>query len=273
MPTFTTTWTTNGSLQPNAMPCIVKTGSITPLDQDTKLTIQLPPGAAQDQTTCTSNTIQITTKPASIGTVHIDSPITYSVTGLPAFLTSSQASARFSSIATQIVFTFNVAGIRALTAQSTSTITIRDPVATNRSTTLTLVVTPDLGQGFAATASPNPTSTAAGNPIDITLRLSAPAAGGQVITWRMTTATCFTQAVTEAPYDARVPFQFFKFPNGQTSAIIRVRSANNAGCTNKLAPVIHVFEAWIGDSRTNPQVTAVTTGSKYTRANVSLTFP
>jgi len=272
-PTFTTTWTTSGTLQPSALPCIVKTGSITALNQDTRLTIQLPPGHSQDQTTCTSNTIRIRTIPSSIGTVSIDSLMKYAIAGLPAFLTASQPTATLPVVGAEIVFTFNVAAIRALTAQSTSTITITDPVATSRSTTLTLVVTPDPGQGFAAAALPNPTSTIAGNPMDFRLTLSAPAAGNQVITWRMTSATCFRQEVAEAPYSASAPFQFFVFPRGQTSANIRVRSVNNAGCTNKLAPVTHVFEAWIGDARTNAQVTAVTTGPTYTRANVSLTSP
>jgi len=58
-----------------------------------------------------------------------------------------------------------------------------------------------------------------------------------------------------------------------TSANIRIRSVNGGGCSDKLAPVIHVFEAWIGDARTNPQVTAVTTGPAYTRVNVSLISP
>jgi hypothetical protein len=272
-PTFTTTWTTNGALQPSTMPCIVKTGSITTVNQDTKLTIQLPPGAAQDVTTCTSNTIHVVTKPSVITTPNIQTSMKYTVTGLPAFVTASQAGAEFPEVGGTILFTFNVAGIRALTAASTSTITITDPAASNRSTTLVLAVTPTAGQGFATVATANPVSSTAGNPIDFTLTLSAPAASGQVITWRMTTATCFTQAVTEAPYDPRATFQFFKFPQGQTSANIRVRSVNNSGCADRRTPVTHIFEAWIGDSRTNPQVTTVTSGPTYTKTNVSLIAP
>ena len=59
------TWTTNGSLQPSTMSCIIKTGSISTINQDTKLVIQLPPGAAQDQTTCTSNAIELRVHPAA----------------------------------------------------------------------------------------------------------------------------------------------------------------------------------------------------------------
>ena len=96
---------------------------------------------------------------------------------------------------------------------------------------------------------------------------------GQVITWRMTQAACFKQALPEAPYSASAPFQFFRFPQNATSAIIRVLSVNGGGCTNKLAPTTHIFEAWTGDSRTDPQVTAVTTGATYTRTTISLLSP
>ena len=148
-----------------------------------------------------------------------------------------------------------------------------NPTDANRTNTLTLVVIPTAGQGFASQASPNPASTTAGNPIDFRVTLSAPAAAQQVVTWRMTTAACFTQANTDAPYNAASPFQFFTFPTGQTSAIIRVRSVNNSGCTNKTSAVIHIFEAWVGDSRANPQVTAVTSGPTYTRTAIKLNAP
>jgi hypothetical protein len=271
-PTFTAVWTTNGALQPSALPCIVKTGSITTLNQDSRLEIQLPPGHRQDQTTCTSNVLTVRTVPSSIGHVDVVGPtMKYDVTGLPSFVTVNQATAVLPQVGTQLTFTFDVAGIRALGAARTSTITIADPVASDRTETLTLVVRPDLGQGFASAASPNPAATLPGNPIDFTLRLSAPAGANQVITWRMTTASCFTQAIAEAPYRATAPFQFFTFPQGQTSAIIRVRSLAGTGCANKLTAVTHIFEAWIGDSRTDPQVTAVSSGPNYTRANISLT--
>ena len=96
--------------------------------------------------------------------------------------------------------------------------------------------------------------------------------GATVITWRMTTASCFTQAVAQAPYDAGATFQHFTFPAGQTAAVIRVRSVSGGGCTDANHPVTHIFEAWIGDNRVDPQVTAVSSGPKYTKTNVSLSF-
>jgi hypothetical protein len=276
LPAITTVWTNNGTLDPNLMPCLVKTGSITPSNQDLKLTIQLPPGASQDQTTCTSNFLNVRVRPTTTVNPNFPFPVPtmrYTVTGLPAFVTVNEAVAQPPTATALLAFTFDVARTRALTAQSTSTITITNPTDGNRVNTLTLVVIPTPGQGFSAQAAPNPSSTTAGNPIDFTIKLSAPASANQVITWRMTTATCFTQANADAPYNAASPFQFFSFPQGQTSAIIRVRSVNNSGCTNKQAAVIHIFEAWVGDSRRDPQVTAVTTSPNYTKSTISLIAP
>lgn len=267
------TWTTQGSLQPSTMPCLIKTGSITTINQDTKLVITLPPGSAQDQTTCTSNAIQLRVTPASNQSVDVVTPITYKVTGLPSYVSVSQNISPASPFAVPLLtFTFNVSATRTLTAQSNATITIANPIATNRTTTLALQVTPTAGQGFAQVATANPTSTTAGNPVEFTMTLSAPASS-QVITWRMTQAACFKQANTTAPYDSSKPFQFFKFPQGVTSAIIRVLSVNGAGCADRRTPVTQIFEAWIGDAATNPQVTAVTSGPTYTRATVSLIAP
>jgi len=263
------TWTTNGSLQPSGLSCLVGTGTISTINQDTKLVIHLPPGAAQDQTTCTSNVLHVKVVPASFPNVDVAPSFKYTVTGLPSFLTESQTPP-----ATQpMTFTFNVSGIRALTTTSNSTITIQNPIATNRTTTLTLQVVPTAGQGFSQLATANPGLTNAGNPIDFTVKLSSPAANGQILTWRMTQAACFADAHSGAPYSPSATFNFFPYPAGTTSAIIRVLSVNGGGCTNKLAATTHIFEAWIGDARVNPQVTTPTTGPLYTRTNVALLAP
>ena len=266
------TWTTSGSLSPSSMPCIIKTGSITTLNQDTKLVIQLPPGASQDQTTCTSNTIGVRLSAAS-GSADVVPTVKYNVNGLPSFVSVSQSPSPVSPLAAPLLtFTFSVSGIRALTAQNNSTITIQNPLNTSRTTTLALQVTPTAGQGFAQVATANPTSTIAGNPIDFTLKLSAPAQSGQVITWRMTQASCFTQAVPDAPYTNQ-SFQFFKTTTGVTAVDIRVLSKNASGCADRRTPVTHIFEAWIGNAATNPQITTVTSGPTYTRTTISLIAP
>src|SRR5262249_17996051 len=134
-PTLTqATWTTSGSLQPSNMACIVKTGSITTINQDTKLVIQLPPGSAQDQTTCTSNVIGVRMH-AAAGSADVMPGIKYNVTGLPSFVTVTQDPSTATPFAAPLLsFTFNVAATRGLTAASNSTITIANPIATNRTT-------------------------------------------------------------------------------------------------------------------------------------------
>lgn len=270
------TWTTSGTLQPTNLPCIVKTGSITTINQDTRLVLQLPPGASQDQTTCTSNTLTVRVLPATTPSTDVAPTFKYTVTGLPSFVTESQTTAELPAVGATLTFTFDVAGIRALTTSNTSTITIRNPINTNRSTTLTLQVSPAaVAQGFSTAASPNPSKTVAGNPIDFTLSFSAPTSS-QVITWRMTQAGCFASADrVQWPYDPNTTtgFQYFRVPNGVTSTVIRVLSQNHTGCTNKLSAITQVFEAWIGDQRVNPNVVNATSGPTYTRVNISLVAP
>ena len=113
------TWTTAGSLQPSNMSCIIKTGSISAVDQDTKLVIQLPPGAAQDQTTCTSNAIGLRVHPASSpNPPDVVTPIKYNVTGLPPFVSVGQSPGPASPFAVPLLtFTFNVSAIRPLTGE------------------------------------------------------------------------------------------------------------------------------------------------------------
>jgi len=270
------TWTTSGALQPSSLSCLVGTGSITTINQDTKLVILLPPGASQDQSTCTSNVLTVKVQPGSTSS-DVAPTFKYSVSGLPSFVTESQATAELPGVGATLTFTFNVAGVRAITTSSTSTITIKNPINTNRSTTLTLQVSPStVAQGFSAPASPNPASTVAGNPIDFTLKFAAPTSGGQVITWRMTQAGCFVSAdAVQWPYNPTTTtgFQYFKAPGGVTSTVIRVLSKNNSGCTNKLAPVTQIFEAWIGDQRVTPNIVNLSSGPTYTRANISLLSP
>jgi hypothetical protein len=53
----------------------VKTGSFEKLNQDHKIRITLPPGSAQDQTTCNQNTITATIVPANMGELDIAGPV------------------------------------------------------------------------------------------------------------------------------------------------------------------------------------------------------
>jgi hypothetical protein len=264
-PTFNVTWVSTD------VNCIVKTGTLEKLDQDRKIRIQLPPGHQQDQTTCTNRTLSARVDPSDIGELDIKSEFSYSITGLPAFLQLSPPVVE-PQVHPGISSTISVSGIRALTTVSNSNIVISSLNPT-RNSTLNLEVRPNLGNGFSAAATCNPNSFNVGDPTDCRLPLASPVTSAQPITWRITTASCFTQAVPEAPYNPTAPFQVFNFPAGQSVANIRIRSVDNAGCTDRRAPIRHVFEAWIGDFRTNPQVTTVTSGPNYTRTTISLIRP
>src|SRR5206468_2549751 len=103
---------------------------------DTKLVIQLPPGSAQDATTCTSNVLTLRVLAATTSGADVAPTYKYSVSGLPSFMTEGQATAELPTVPGTLTFTFNVAQIRALTSVSNSTITIKNPIASNRTTTL-----------------------------------------------------------------------------------------------------------------------------------------
>ena len=174
-PAINTTWT---AVQ-NSVSCIVKTGTFERLDQDKKLRIQLPPGHQQDQTTCNSN--QLSAQSAStIGELDIPGTFKHTATGLPSFLTFSQATARSPGVTAGLNFAINVAGIRALTTPSNSTITVRSN-NTNKTSTLQLEVIPGIMNGFTQAANCRNLQTGdtvtVNDLIQCELRLSAPPGG------------------------------------------------------------------------------------------------
>ena len=273
-PPFQATWSSprgGGNLQ-----CIVGNGSRVVQSQNTAQIITLPPGHRQDRSNCIDSELWVDIRPANIGEVDIAPRFSYTMTGVPNFLTArttNQAAHFPLNNGGAVKFTINPRQIRRLTARSNSTITIRNPRRPARRDSLRLVVQPELGNGFRAVAACTPTRFNVGDPTDCLIRLAARAGGaGQPITWRMTTATCFAQAVATAPYNPGATFQVFRLPGGRTSANIRTRSINGNRCGDADG-VTHIFEAWVGDFRTNPQVTAVTSGPTYTRANIRVVQP
>jgi hypothetical protein len=220
-----------------------------------------------------------------MGELDVFKTFKYSVSGLPAFLTVTSPETRPNVFAGPS-FTIDTARIRALTNTSNSTIRIASPNS-NRTETLRLTVVPNLANGFIADAACNPSTLNIEGFSDCTLRLAAASAAGRVITWRMDEAACFrdnpdpsadpnpaTEPLTAGfpSYYSGQAFQHFGFPGGAADAVIRVRSATGSGCAN-LTGVPHVFEAWVGDNRTNPQVTAPISGPTYTKTTITIVQP
>src|SRR4029079_12570519 len=94
---------------PSNLSCLIGTGSITTINQDTKLVILLPPGASQDHSTRTSSALTVKVTPGSTSS-DVAPTFKYSVSGLPSFVTESQATPELPGVGATLTFTFNVAG-------------------------------------------------------------------------------------------------------------------------------------------------------------------
>jgi hypothetical protein len=199
LPTFTATWT---SLQ-NQVSCIVKTGSFEKLNQDHKIRLTLPPGSAQDQTTCNQNTITATIVPADVGELDIAGPVKYTATGTPGFLQANPPTALSPGAHPGFNFTLSVSGVRSLTAASNSTIVIASPNPA-RTATLNLEVLPGLTNGFTQPANCNNPLTGklvnAGDLVQCELRLSLAPTNGQLITFQAVDRLCFAAGAPGVTY-------------------------------------------------------------------------
>src|SRR5262249_7531727 len=153
--------------------------------------------------------------------------------GLPDFLTASSDDTHPNSLP-ELSFTIDTARIRALTSNSSSTITIRSPNS-NRTDTLRLVVKPNLENGFVTNADCAPSTIDLQGTSDCTLHLADGVSPGQVITWRLDRAACFTGEPDPSPgtdpatetltpgfssYYQGQAFQHFQFPNRAKDAVI-----------------------------------------------------
>lgn len=267
-PRFNAKWSSDLFLNLN---CIVKTGTIETLEQDTLIELRLPPGHQQDATTCDNPILGATTFHAGIGELDVFR-FRYAVADLPPFLTVlSSEEMRPNPSQTlgnsQIKFAIDTHGIRDLMNKSDTTITIRSPNP-NRTDTLRFVVFPNSANGFTANAACTPSPLHVGGLLNCHIRVASPAgSSGQPISWRMVNRTCFGEADPSAPYNPDDPFQHFQIPTGQTEANIPVRSDTNVSNCASAAGISHSFEAWVGND------TAATSGPGYTRTTITLVKP
>lgn len=272
-PNYALNWS-GGSFQTGASFCLMaRDGSYNQDLNDTRATIQLPVGHAADSSNCTGQYVEIVAAPNS--TVSADLPAgscTFSVQGVPAWLSLDAGTRSCTSAGSRQRLRLNIdaLALRRITTESTSRITVRGGNAALTSTAATLVARPNLARSGFTGVTASPSQVAVGNPVDFQMTfLSSPG----VVTWRLTQASCFRTEVPEAPYNAGATYQFFTVPAGQTTATIRVRSVANAGCAAQPTPVQHIFEAWIGDQRVNPNVVNSTAAPGYGRTALTLLAP
>jgi hypothetical protein len=201
LPTFTATWTT----VQNSVSCIIKSGSFEKQNQDSKIKIQLPPGSAQDLTTCNQNTLVAHIVPASISEIDINRSVTYTATGLPNFLSATSPSTATTSVPIDISFPINVSRIRSLTAASNSNIVIASSNPA-RTVTLNLEVQPGIANGFTQPANCNNQLTGkvvnVNDLVQCELRLSLAPGNGQLITFQVQDRLCMTPGAPGVNYSS-----------------------------------------------------------------------
>ncbi len=251
-PTINVTWIS----EQTAVGCIVKTGTFEKLNQDHKIRITLPPGHRQDQTTCNQRTLVARVSPANPGELDIPGPnVNYSVSGRPTFMTSNQDTAAGPSIPRDINFSIDVAGIRALSTTSNSTITVssKNP---SRTSTLNLEVVPSpLANGFTQVA--NCRNLTTGETVNVNdlvnceLRLAAPPpAAGQLITFEALDRLCVAAGAANVNYASASGIGTTTLTG--TATIFQVALRALGGNTSAGTPcasdtgVQHTVKFWIG---------------------------
>jgi hypothetical protein len=268
-PNYALTWS-EGSLQPGAGSCLLSgDGSFRGDINSTRATIQLPVGHSRDDSACSGQFVELLATPTS--NVNGDLPVSscsISVQGLPAWLTLADPSISCAAPGTPVPIKVNIDALRLrrLSSEAVSRVTVRGGNPDLTSAVATLVVRPNLA--LMGVTPPSPQVTA-GELVDLQLAfLSSPG----VVTWRLTRSACFRHENRLSPYYGDAAYQYLTVPAGQTRAFVRIRSVAKGECAGKPIPVQHVFEAWIGDQRVNPNVVNTTT-SGYARATISLLAP
>lgn len=273
-PTIDVKWTS----QQTAISCIVKTGTFEKLNQDHKIRITLPPGHQQDQTTCNSRTLVAQVLPSSVGELDIAPSFKYSVSGLPAFVTSSQTTAMPPGTAANISFSIDVAGIRAVGTTSTSgrrfqsisrkssssgtsnsSITVSS-LNTSRTSILNLEVVPNLSNGFTQAANCRNLQTGdtvtANDLVQCELGLAAPPSAGQLITFEAQDRLCVASGAPNVSYSSASGIGTTTLTGSGTLFEVPLRAlagstSANTPCASQNSPVQHTLKFWVGQRDTS----------------------
>jgi hypothetical protein len=273
--------------------CLTKTGTAAFLDNDKRLEIHLPAGHRGDHTNCTGPVALAITIPnqpsldvsddyaytlptavsekrsvsrAGSGLRTISLAAFVAVSNPPSFFTVSSVDSRdldtVGFVPTQIVqLDLNALNIRALSNQTRLVLTAKAP--NGKSSSVTLDIFPNNDNGFAIPASCAPDPLIAGSLITCRVTLAQPApAGGEDLSWRLSTAGCFEQAgqvqFRPSPGTPDNTQPGVTIPANANTFDFTVRaSAGGSNCASQVGNS-HKFEAWIGTD------TTFTSGPKYT---------
>lgn len=234
--------------------------------QSTRITIDLPPGAAQDSSNCTLRLFTHVRFPG-MPDMDIRRDFNLTLTGLPNFLTLYGPTplalpSTWSSIGKSITLEANIAHLRAINSARNVTLSLATP--NGRSDALTVRVNPPpVANAFAQAAiCRNPstgTTINAGDAFGCELRLAqTPPAGGQTITFEAIDRQCVAAGSPAVTYSSATGIGTFNAPATGTIHQIPLRSVNGSGSTGQpcasLSGVAHLLKFWIGprDTESGP---------------------
>lgn len=261
-------WTFNANaVDQNPANCLTKgLTQIVADQQNTRVTIDLPPGAAQDTSNCT---LRLFTRVSFPGMPEMDirRDFDMTLTGLPNFLTlygpnPLSLSGSWSSIGRAITLEANIANLRAI--NSTRNVTLSLAMPNGRSDALTVRVNPPpVANAFTQAAiCRNPgtgTTINAGDAFSCELHLAqTPPAGGQTITFEAIDRQCVAAGSPAVTYSSATGVGTFNAPATGTIHQIPLRSVTGSGSTGQpcasLSGVAHLLKFWIGprDTESGP---------------------
>ena len=245
--------------------CLTKGMGTATLDlNNDRLTISLPPGAGSDTSNCTmdlGSTIATTSSQA----VDIRKTFSYSISGLPSWLTADSRSTNSVNLfGAGPRLNADVLSLRRITSVQTSTIAASAP--NGKRDTVTLVVNPPPPNGFTQkVACGIGGQTKVGEVFNCEARLAVtPPAAGQLITFQIPSAACFEPAASNMTYSASTGVGTVTLPGTGTIHQIPLRAKAGAGCSSTTSNVSHVLKFWIGPR-------ADETGFVFSQANITIT--
>lgn len=247
--------------QENPQYCLTK--QLTPIVkdlQDKRIVITLPPGAAQDTSNCSVRLFTHISFPGGF-VPDISRSFSVALTGLPNVFTlygptPLEFNPDWTPTGKSLTLESNIAGLRAVNAPLSSTMTVAMP--NGRSDTLTVQVNPPpvtnaFTQAVICRNQATGTTINVNDNFECDIQLAhTPPAGGQRITFQAIDRLCVAAGSSAVSYSSVGGGGVFTAPPTGTFHRIPLRAlggTTSAGtpCANNTSPVAHTLKFWIGD--------------------------
>ncbi|MCX8004168.1 MAG: hypothetical protein N2688_04300 [Burkholderiaceae bacterium] len=249
------------------------TRGLTPIvkdQQDTRIVITLPPGAAQDTSNCQLR-LFTSLSFGSVPEIDIQRDFNLSLSGLPNFLAPAAQALGMRAYSwlptSSLTLEANMAALRAINSTRNVTLTVAMP--NGRSDTLTVQVNPpSVSNAFAqAVVCRNPstgTTVNAGDAFNCELRLAQAPTQPQPVTFEAIDRLCFAAGSPAVNYNNVTGVGTFNAQPGSTYYEIPLRSVGGNGSTGQPCAsqtgVSHLLKFWLGtrDTESGPDFSQTT---------------